>query len=347
MVIAGVAALAPHLGRAQTLAGDDWEPASPTAHGFAPAALERVLSAGAEVQALRSLLVVRNGALIGERYYARASADELRPINSVTKSVASMLVGQALAQRKFTSLAQTVRELLPEAVAAMPNSAAADVTLTQIMGGRTALAYDYVLQYMALVNAPDPLAHVLALPADADLGSRWNYNDAAVSLLAPMLVRAHGLRLEPLAERDLFTPLGITHYAWQRDRRGAALSYAGLRLRARDVAKLVWTMCDGGRWRGAQVLPAAWVNDSTQTQTPVSWRVAPVAEPGYGQLWFTGRIHGHAVVWGWGYGAQFALWAPALKLVVVTAALAPPPPQLAAQNNDVMALVAKVISLLS
>jgi len=69
-------------------------PRRPKSQGLSPAALAEVLRAG--VPGLRSLLVARNGVLVGESYYAGASATDLLAINSVTKSVSSMLVGLAL-----------------------------------------------------------------------------------------------------------------------------------------------------------------------------------------------------------------------------------------------------------
>lgn len=77
---------------------------------------------------------------------------------------------------------------------------------------------------------------------------------------------------------------------------------------------------------------------------PAGWRVAPVSDVGYGYLWFTGQLHGRRVAWGWGYGAQYALVVPELRLVVTTAATSPRIEDLQAQNNAVMALVARVVN---
>ena len=323
----------------------DWTVAPPDTQGLSSTALNAVLDDGSRLEALRSVVVVRAGMLVAERYYAGASAADLLPINSVTKSVASMLVGQALDQGRIQSLAEPVRRLLPDAVQHVPDSAAAELTLAQILTARSGVVYDYRTEVSALASAADPVAYALSRPADPQTPVPWSYNDAAVSLIAPILERAQQLRLEQVAERDLFSALGIERYAWQRDRLDMAQSWSGLRLRPRDLAKLAWLMTDNGRWQGRQVVPAEWVAQSTRPHGEAGWRVAPIAEPGYGYLWFTGRLHGQAVAWGWGYGAQFALLVPELQLAVCTAATAPRPQALAAQNQAVMALVARVVSL--
>lgn len=319
----------------------DWVADLPGTHGIASAALERVLSAGARVPGLRSLVVVRDGLLIGERYYRGALPSQLLPVNSITKSVSSMLVGLALHRGRLPGLQATVRELLPE-VAAAPGSALAGATLQQILQGRTGAAFA-IGRARELLAAPDPDAMVLALPPGAPAPSGWTYNDAAISLVAPILQRAEGLDLAALAARDLFAPLGIRRFAWQRDRRARSIAYAGLALRTRDLAKLAWMVLQQGRWRDRQVLPEAWVAESTRPHGPADWRLPPMQDIGYGHLWFTGRLHGVPLVWGLGYGGQWALLAPSLRLVIATAALSPPRDQAPAQMQAVRTLVARVI----
>ena len=309
----------------------------------APAsALEPLLISGSDVPGLRSLLVVRDGVLIGERYYRGASASDLLPINSVTKSISSMLVGLAVERGTIASLSEPVARLLPEAAAKMPDSPLAGVTLEQILSGRSGLSFD-VFNTNELANAPDPIQFAMSLPRTQPAGSRWTYNDPVVGLLSPVLGRAEGRDLAALALRDLFAPLGIQRFAWRRDRLGQPLSYGGLALRTRDLAKLAWTMADGGVWRGRQVLPKHWVAQSTMPRGPAEWRLPPIQDIGYGHLWFTGSLSGLRVVWGWGYGGQFALWVPQRRLVVATAATSPPREQLTAQTHAIMALVGRVV----
>jgi CubicO group peptidase (beta-lactamase class C family) len=116
-----------------------------------------------------------------------------------------------------------------------------------------------------------------------------------------------------------------------------------LSLRCRDLLKLAALMADHGTWGVTPVLPASWVAASLTPVGPAAWRAGPVEDVGYGLLWFTGRLHGHRVAWAWGYGGQFALLAPALRLSVATAATSPPPARLRAQTDAVMTLVGRVV----
>jgi CubicO group peptidase (beta-lactamase class C family) len=301
-------------------------------------AVEAALAEGASLPALRGVLVARDGVLVAERYYGDGSAGQLRRVNSATKSVVSLLVGQALAQGKLSSLSQTVAQLLPEQVARMPDSPAAQLTLRQILTGTTGLAYDFARDMDPLARARDPVQHVLALPrSDAPAGS-WSYNDAAISLLAPILERAHGMKLPEIARQGLFAPLGIDRFNWRSDRSGQATSYMGLELRPRDFLQLATMVAEGGRG----IVPADWLADSLKPHAAGAWSLPQVAGGNYGYLWFNGMLHGRPVAWAWGYGGQLGFVVPSQRLAIVTLAVEPPPAALQAQNRAVGALVERL-----
>jgi CubicO group peptidase (beta-lactamase class C family) len=190
-------------------------------------------------------------------------------------------------------------------------------------------------------------SRVRDMPLESAAPPVWRYSSAAVSLIGPILARAVGGSVEDFARASLFSPLGIGDYDydWRRDAAGNVRSDSGLRLRARDLARLAWTMADGGRWRGRQVVPAQWVTESTRRRIAVGWQVGPMTNVDYGYLWFTGTLHGRVVNLAWGYGAQFALVVPSLSLVVVTLADAPGTNELAKQAAEVMALAAQIVEL--
>jgi CubicO group peptidase (beta-lactamase class C family) len=270
-----------------------WPVASPATQGIDAAALQAVFDGAGERTsftsfALNGIVVVRNGYLVGERYrnydYPPTS---LFVINSVTKSVVSMLVGIALGEGKLKSLDQTVGELLPEVAAKTPNSPVTRMTLAEILTQTSGLQE---IDSKALFLFADPVASVLGQPVHRADPPAWAYCNAAVSLLAPILARATGASLEDYARQVLFAPLGIERFGWDHDSTGSAMSWVGLKLSPRDLAKIAWTMGQGGRWRGRQVVPERWVMESVQSRVAPVWRVPPMAVDGYGYLWFTGML---------------------------------------------------------
>jgi CubicO group peptidase (beta-lactamase class C family) len=332
--------------RVQGAALADRDSAAAEAQGLHAGAVADTLQAGEALPALRALLVARRGVLVAQRYYGGATADALQPINSATKSVCSMLVGLALRDGRLKSLDSTVAELIPDAVAEVPDSPAASLTLRQILAGRTGMAFD-PMRYRELTGAKPFVRYALSRPAVPVAAPGWSYNDAMVALVAPILQRAQGADLATLARRQLFDPLGIERSDWERDRDGHPLAPAGLALRTRDLLKLAALMAAGGRWHGTPVLPEDWVAQSLTPQGPASWRVGAVTDLGYGLLWFTGRLRGQRVAWAWGYGGQFSLLAPDLELVVATSATSPLPAGLRVQTDAVMALIGRMLDAAS
>ena len=325
----------------------DWPVATPESQGLNKLALDgildpaRILNLATLLYTLRSLVVVRNGFLVEERYYAGSKVSTLRNIASITKSVSSILVGIALEQGKIRSLDQIIAELLPEAAARAPASAVNGVTLAQILTQTSGFPDD------RQSDTRDLEPRVREMPLESAAPPVWRYSSAAVSLIGPILARAVGGSMEHFARASLFSPLGIGDYDydWRRNAAGNVRSDSGLRLRARDLARLAWTIADGGQWRGRQVVPAQWVMESTRRRIAVGWQVGPMTNVDYGYLWFTGTLHGRVVNLAWGYGAQFALVVPSLSLVVVTLADAPGANELAKQAAEVMGLAAQIVEL--
>ena len=344
MIAGGLSALTfvPTSGRAADMT--DWPVASPESQGISKAALEtildpaKILDVSKSLYMLRSVVVVRNGFLVDERYYDKSNISTFRYIASVTKSITSILVGIALERGKIRSLDQTVGELLPEAAAKAPASAVNGVTLAQILMQTSGFPSDRQSDTRNL----EP--QVKDIPLEPTSPPVWRYSSAAVSLISPILARAVGGSVEDFAKGVLFSPLGIDDYDWRRDTVGNVRTDSGLRLRARDVAKLAWMMADGGRWRGRQVVPAQWVAESTRRHIGMGWRLGPMTDIDYGYLWYTGKMQGRGVILAWGYGAQYALIVPSLNLVVVTLA-DPLSLKLNQQNAEVMGLIAQIVEL--
>src|SRR5262245_15936714 len=94
----------------------DWPVARPDEVGLDAAA---ITAAANEVRrgargALHSLLVVRRGRLAVEEYFAGSSRDDVHTLQSVTKSVTSLLVGIAIDQGLIRSPREPVLSFFPE-----------------------------------------------------------------------------------------------------------------------------------------------------------------------------------------------------------------------------------------
>jgi CubicO group peptidase (beta-lactamase class C family) len=92
------------------------------------------------------------------------------------------------------------------------------------------------------------------------------------------------------------------------------------KMSARDLARFALLYLRKGQWEGRQLVPAHWVEQSTQAYSSSEWG------PGYGYLWWTGPINNGVApsvslppgtYFAQGSGGQYALVIPAYDLVIV------------------------------
>ena len=70
--------------------------------------------------------------------------------------------------------------------------------------------------------------------------------------------------VDEYAQNKLFAPLGISNFTWVRHRGGQVWGASGLRLNARDFAKIGQLYLQNGQWLGQSVLPDGWVSSTFQ-----------------------------------------------------------------------------------
>jgi CubicO group peptidase (beta-lactamase class C family) len=167
-----------------------------------------------------------------------------------------------------------------------------------------------------MISAPDPVRYVLEQPVIAPPGSVYNYNGGNTTVLAAVLSKVTGKRLDDYAREKLFGPLGITDFEWVNlPSTGQPAAASGLRMRPRDAAKLGQLMISDGVWNDTQVLPTGWTGSSMKP------RINGEGLYYYGYQWWLGRtMRGdRSVHWaaGVGWGGQRLYAVPDLDLVVM------------------------------
>jgi len=115
-------------------------------------------------------------------------------------------------------------------------------------------------------EAADPYRYILQQPLTSTPGTIYNYCGCSAVLLQAILKKTTGKPLDELAKETLFDPLGIADVEWVRFANGDVLGHGGLRLRAKDLAKLGQLILDRGSWQGRQVISASWIEQSITPQ---------------------------------------------------------------------------------
>ena len=177
--------------------------AAPAASGVDPARLE-ALADEAEAAGSSCVLAMRRGQVAGEWYWRGATPHTSREVFSVTKSVASTLVGIASA-RVCSPLTGAHPPTCRCGRARLPPPSPVRNLLSNDSGRGWSVASDYT----GLVKAKDRTAYAVGLPQQHRPGTVWAYNNAAVQTLDAVLVDATGRRTARFAQGRLFAPLGM------------------------------------------------------------------------------------------------------------------------------------------
>lgn len=287
---------------------DGWATASPIEVGVELSALEATVQAVLEGRAgaLHSLLVTRDSKLILEEYFHGWQREDLHPILSCTKSVASLLVGIAIDQGHLASPDLPVIDFFPSLVGQAGNGWDAvriRHLLTMTMG------IEWARHEVGSRHPPgvDRYADILGRSISSPPGSRFEYVGRGVDLLSGILLDSTAIEVDSFAAENLFSPLRIHEWDWQDDRwQGHPDMSHGLKLRPRDMAKLGQLVLGQGSWQGRRLVSPEWIQESTSTHIPETphqvqygylwWRVdPPPPEVDLGSISFANGIGSHFI----------------------------------------------------
>src|SRR5262245_1922767 len=217
---------------------------------------------------ITSVLVARRGRLVLEEYFNGWSPNQPHTMQSVTKSVVSLLTGIAGASG-LPGNAPVTSFFPGYAPIANLDGRKAAMTIRDLLTMRTGLDWSedpYNGSPLQRLNdcRCDWIRFVLDWPMRDQPGTRWEYVSGGVILLGAIIAAATGARLDQFAQSRLFGPLGVSGATWvQGAPDGLPHGGGGLFLRPRDAAKIGQLVLDQGRWQGRQIVSSSWIQEST------------------------------------------------------------------------------------
>lgn len=262
-------------------------------------------------KSVRAVAVSRSDLPIFEYYRGGIDPDDRADVQSVTKSVTSILVGIALGEGKLKSLDQQISDFLPEVLAPGVDPRARGITIRHLL---TMTSGFEPASPAHLLASPPPQSALwlwpLYRPMLASPGEIASYDNESPHLLSLLLTRATQQSSADYAHRNLFEPLGIANAVWLRDGEGNAHGGYGLSATARDMLKIGSLYVRKGKWGSRQIVPEWFVRESVTPHQTIN-------NEAYGYLWWIPKpsreLGPYAAV---GYGGQVIFVAPALDVVI-------------------------------
>jgi CubicO group peptidase (beta-lactamase class C family) len=260
---------------------------------------------------IHSVVLVKDGVIIDEFYNDGYDETSGFWMASVTKSVTGALVGVAIDEGLIGGVDDSIAEYLPE-VAGTEKENITIGHLLQHTSGVEWYQWDGGRTGREMRSSDNWLEFWLGRQMIAEPGSMFAYSNANSHVLSVILERVAGMTMREYAEDRLFTPMGITVVDWDHDPQGHTNGATGMTLTPRDVAKFGQLYLDGGVWDGKQLVPTAWVEQSTKEQFHRSGRSGS-----YGYQWWIQAFGGYDGYYAMGTGGQYIFVVPELELVTV------------------------------
>lgn len=211
---------------------------------------------------IHSVMVLQGGNVKGETWRAPGAPDVPHIMNSVSKPFTATAVGFAATEGLLSLDDKVVSffpEILPDTVS--PNLAAMTVRdLLTMSCGQTRENFDIRRQ------DADWARLFLAEPVPEQPGTYFMYNSLGTYMLSAIVTKVTGQKVVDYLRPRLFDPLGIGPVRWDESPTGVNCGGWGAYLLTEDMAKFGQTFLDGGKYRGRQVIPAAWVAEASRLQ---------------------------------------------------------------------------------
>jgi CubicO group peptidase (beta-lactamase class C family) len=229
-----------------------------------------------EANDTQAFIVIQDGKILYENYFNNTERDSIVTSFSVAKSFDSALIGIAIQEGYIKNVDDPITAYLPELAERDPRFN--EITIRHLLLMASGLEYE---EFRTLLfNSDDILTtyfpdqrkialentHIIDPP-----GLYYRYNKYHPQLLGMILERTTGMSVTEYLQTRIWNKLGMEFDgSWSIDSQVSDFEKmeSGLNARAIDFAKFGVLFLNGGRWQGQQVIPQAWVEESTQPQIP-------------------------------------------------------------------------------
>lgn len=286
---------------AQTAPGREWDRVKDLkAAGWSTERLQKAKDYAESLSPL-AVMVVERGRVVA----AWGDVRRKTLVQSVRKSLMNALYGLAV-ERGRIHLDATLKELGIDDTGPPLSNEERRATVRHLLQSRSGIYHD---------AATTPSSHLARRPARGSHapGEHWFYNNWDFNVLGTIYEReAREPVFDAFAAR-IAKPLGMQDFiAADCEARREPVSIHPAHhfsLSARDMARFGLLYLHKGTWAGKQIVPAAWIDESTKAYSGD-------AREGYGYLWWVQhRINGFAARGG---SAQLIMVVPDHDLVFVT-----------------------------
>jgi CubicO group peptidase (beta-lactamase class C family) len=302
------------------------------------------------INRVAGLLILKDGQIAREDYELGIGPDTHWASFSMSKSVASTLVGAALLDGLITSLDDPITRYVP----ALRGGTYEGVSIRQILTMSSGVRWDEtytdpksdrrkVLALQLAGKDAEVLRYMSSLPRAGAPGSIWNYSTGEAYILGAVIEGATHQSLAEYLTEKIWSKAGMEQDAtwWVIGPSGKGWAGSGIGATLRDYGRFGLIAVDRGRLNGRLIVPDGWFDDAGASQ-----RIGDKTID-YGYTWWippqTDPVHAGAFEAEGIFGQYLYVNARERLVIVVLSARSKPEPQMELDDDAFFSAVANAL----
>jgi hypothetical protein len=254
---------------------------TPEANGVDSSGIARFFAAcdAADLE-LHSMMLVRHGNVIAERWWHPYGPAIPHMLFSLSKSFTSTAIGLAVGENRL-SLDDKVVSFFPEHAPKEISTNLAAMRIRDLLAMAT--GHEIEPKNTMETNWAETF---LAAEVPKTPGTHFLYNSGSTYILSAIIQKLTGERLLDYLKPRLFEPLGIENPTWEQCPNGIDTGGWGLSVCTEDIAKFGQLYLNDGMFENRRLLPGGWVKDATRSHVSNGTDPSSDWAQGYGfQFW--------------------------------------------------------------
>jgi|TARA_B110000914_G_scaffold105531_1_gene92526 CubicO group peptidase (beta-lactamase class C family) len=258
---------------------EEWQSKSASELKIDQLKIDKLFDLSFEDDATQSVVLIKNGFLVGERYADGYDQQSYGTSWSMAKSFYSALIGISLELGEISSIDDNVGTYL-----SYFNDERSVVTIRDLLDMTSGLEFpEHEHEIMFFRN--DQIEYVKSIGMEKAPKTLFEYNNVNSMLLGEILLQVTGKKADVLLRERIFDKIGIEDATLWQDGSGNVMTYCCIDMSARDYSKFGLLFSRNGNWNGDQVIPANYVDETFSTV----WESTP--------NWWTDLNRGYSLHW--------------------------------------------------
>ena len=254
----------------------------PNTVGISSLKIDKLFDISFEDDATQSVVLLKNGKIVGERYANGFNELSFGTSWSMAKSFYAALILISIDKGEIKSLDDKVSKYL-----SFFNDERSSITIRQLLNMSSGLEYpDH--QHETMFFRKDHLEYSKNVKLEKEPDILFEYNNVNSMLLGEILEVVTGKKSDILLEERILNKIGIEKKTLWRDEAQNVLTYCCIDMSARDFAKFGQLFSNGGSWNGEQIISKELIDETFQYvwDTPNWWTDE---QRGYSLHWWVSR----------------------------------------------------------